>query len=102
MCAKGSIRICLALAFLTCLYFSTSSGLYATEESRSACFDAEADPSIRTDACTQIIDAPGTLELVRLSAYLNRAAARLQVEVIETVADNCSWSWRRRYRIAKM
>lgn len=75
MFAKGSIRIWSALAFLTCLYFSTSSGLYSAEESHSACFDAEVDPSIRADACTQIIDTPETLELVRLSAYLNRAAA---------------------------
>jgi tetratricopeptide (TPR) repeat protein len=52
-----------------------ASGLHAAEEDRSVCFDANAVPSIRAAACTQIIDASETSDQVRLTAYLNRAAA---------------------------
>jgi tetratricopeptide (TPR) repeat protein len=52
-----------------------ASGLQATEEDRSICFDANAIPSTRAAACTQIIDASETSDQVRLAAYLNRAAA---------------------------
>jgi len=50
--------------------------VYAAEHSRSVCFDADVDSSTRSDACTQVINAPETPELVRLTALLNRAAAK--------------------------
>ena len=75
MFGAGLIWIWFALACLICPIFGLASGSYAAEEARSACFDTTAIPSIRGAVCTEIIVAPETSNQVRLSAYLNRAAA---------------------------
>jgi hypothetical protein len=75
MYSDGLIRRWFALACLAYPIFGMASGLHAAEEDRSICFDSNANPLIRAAACTQIIDASETSDQVRLTAYLNRAAA---------------------------
>jgi tetratricopeptide (TPR) repeat protein len=83
MCGDVSIRRWFALACLACPIFGMALGLHAAEEDRSTCFDANAIPSIRATACTQIIDASETSDQVRLSAYLNRAAANYRADKLD-------------------
>jgi tetratricopeptide (TPR) repeat protein len=75
MYSNGSMRRWFALVCVACPIFGMAFGLHAAEEDRSVCFDTNAIPSIRAAACTQIIDASETSDQVRLTAYLNRAAA---------------------------
>ena len=75
MYSDSLLRRWFALVCLVYPIFGIAYGLHAAEEDRSICFDANANPSIRAAACTQIIDASETSDRVRLSAYLNRATA---------------------------
>ena len=73
--ASYRIRTSFALAILTSAILCTGSGLQATGENHSVCFDVNSAPSARAIACTQIINAFETSNKDRLSAYFNRGAA---------------------------
>jgi tetratricopeptide (TPR) repeat protein len=76
------------IAGLAFSIFVRISALHAAVLDDATCFDANAVPSIRVSACTQIIDATDTSNQVRLTAYFNRAAANyLDSKLNEAIQD---------------